>query len=85
MGAAKVQEYEKDDGRVRKSIESKDYAHSEDDLITGRNSLESNNVFGKFSEVATTKKHTSRSISTLKFGKKGLDLHSFGDKLKHIK
>ncbi|CAO2828946.1 unnamed protein product [Amaranthus hypochondriacus] len=85
VGATKVQEYEKDEGRMRKSIESKEYAHSEDDLITGRNSLESNNVFGKFSEVATTKKHTSRSISTLKFGKKGLDLHGFGDKLKHIK
>ncbi|KNA17588.1 hypothetical protein SOVF_078230 [Spinacia oleracea] len=80
-GNAEVHEY--DEGRVR----NKERARSgEDDWASGRRSAESNtNVFGKFSEVATTRKLTSRSISTLKFGKKGLDLHGLGDKLKHIK
>ncbi|XP_021744651.1 uncharacterized protein LOC110710633 [Chenopodium quinoa] len=79
--------HDNDEGRTRSLIEKKEYAHSgEDDWAYGRKSLESNtNVFGKFSEVATTRKQTSRSISTLKFGKKGLDLQGFGDKLKHIK
>ncbi|KAL2903597.1 Myosin-H heavy chain [Bienertia sinuspersici] len=86
VGAAeKVEDNVKDEGMRRKSTESKEHEQSgEDEWGLGR-SAESNNVFGKFSEVATTRKQTSRSISTLKFGKKGLDLHGLGDKLKHIK
>lgn len=83
VGAPEVKETENDG---RRSIENKEHVQSgEDDWGSGRKSSESSNVFGKFSEVAKTRKQTSRSISTLKFGKKGLDLHGLGDKLKHIK
>jgi len=89
LSASEVQPHGKDDHTgARKSIETWERENkeatviSDDDWASGRKSLD---VFGKFSEVATTRKHTSRSHSALKFGKKALDLHGFGDKLKHIK
>ncbi|KAL9241273.1 hypothetical protein vseg_015403 [Gypsophila vaccaria] len=71
----------------RKSVGSRDKDKKEQAQIgdDDRKSSDRENVFARFSDVATTRKKTFRSTSNLIYGNKGLDLHGFGDKLKHIK
>ncbi|KAK9707491.1 hypothetical protein RND81_07G201200 [Saponaria officinalis] len=88
MDAGETQENVKYD---RRSVGSREKDKKEqaqiidDDRNSERKSSDRENVFGRFSDVATTRKKTSRSTSNLIFGNKGLDLHGFGDKLKHMK
>ncbi|XP_074274333.1 uncharacterized protein LOC141598558 [Silene latifolia] len=88
VGSSEAQEnviHDRKSSEIRKK-EKKDQAEiGVDEWSSGRKSSERENVFSKFSEVATTRKQTIRSTSNLIFGKKGLDLQGLGDKLKHMK
>ncbi|KAL9246554.1 hypothetical protein vseg_020072 [Gypsophila vaccaria] len=84
VGASETRENEKYDTRSTESEKKEQAEIGQDEWSSGRKSSDRENVFSRFSEVATARK-TIRSTSNLIFGKKGLDLHGIGDKLKHMK
>ncbi|KAK9675465.1 hypothetical protein RND81_11G008600 [Saponaria officinalis] len=85
VGASETRENGKHDKKSTESEKKNQAEIGQDEWSSGRKSSERENVFSKFSEVATARKQTFRSTSNLIFGKKGLDFQGIGDKLKHMK